>query len=238
MPHVQTETLKAVLTNPATFSFTLLTVFLDIYGMEALAWHPATIQMDLEQDFGIDMPAANYDRLMTAVNLFTTNNFFVSTPDFARTCVALSGHHPTPNLMQLPSAEDIAWGITEALLIHPPEDHEEEPFSKEITGFIGEVLNHEGILNPPDVLKIASRDRKSINQLGYEYAGDQETFSGITEMDQARTTYINHIIDSRLRGLLMQLSTLPLQHGNATELATKLLKKLPSRGSHEILFLE
>lgn len=222
-----TETIGKLLANPNTFGFTLLTIFLDLHGHEGLEWRPATIQMELEQEFGIDMPAGNYDRLMTAISIYTTNTFFVSTPDFVRACVVLSGHHPTPNLLQLPDSEDLAWGITEGLLIQPPGNGEKGPFSAEITGFIGEVLSSEGIINPPDVLRIAVRDQSLLSRVSYDYSEDPEMFSGIVQMENSKTDAINGIIKGRLHSLLMQLATLPLQNGDAMTMATKMLAQMP-----------
>lgn len=239
MPHTQiqsSEHIGKTLADPNTFAFTLLTIFLDLYGHEedeqdkpgaCLWWRPATIQMELEDEFGIDMPAANFDRLMTAISIFATNSFFISTPDFVRACVVLSGHHPTPNLLQLPDAVDLAWGITEGLLIHPPEDDRRGPFAPEITGFIGEVLSSEGILNPPDVLRIATRDQTLLSKVNYDYSEDPDMFSGIVQMEQSKTDDINRVVGGRLRALLGQLSTLPLQHGSAVEVAVKMIDKLP-----------
>jgi hypothetical protein len=221
-----TEIIGKALADPRTFGFTLLTIFLDLHGHEGLEYTPATIQMELEQEFGIDMPAGNYDRLLTAINIYTTNGFFVSTPDFVRACVVLSGHHPTPNLMQLPDSEDLAWGITEGLLIHPPEG-EKGPFMPEITAFIGEVLSSEGIINPPDVLRIAVRDQSLLSRVNYDYSEDPEMFAGIVQMENSKTDAINRLVSGRLRGLLMQLSTLPLQNGDAMTMATKMLAKMP-----------
>ena len=230
MPHSQiqsTELIGKLLADPKTFAFTLLTIFLDLHGHEGLDWRPATIQMELEQEFGIDLPAGNFDRLMTAISIYTTNSFFVSTPDFVRACVVLSGHHPTPKLMQMPDAEDIAWGITEGLLIQPPADGEHGPFSAEITAFIGEVLTQEGIMNPPDVLRIGTRDHTSLSRISYDYSNDSETFGDIMHTEQSKTADINRVIGGRLRGLLVQLASLPLQNGSASEIANKMLTKLP-----------
>lgn len=224
-----TEQIGKALANPNSFGFTLLTIFLDLHGHEGLEWRPATIQMELEQEYSIDMPAGNFDRLMTAISIYTTNSFFVSTPDFVRACVVLSGHHPTPNLLQLPDAEDLAWGITEGLLIHPPDDAKEGPFVPEITGFIGEVISSEGILNPPDVLRIGTHDKGKLSKVNYDFSDDPEMFSGIVQMEQGKTDDINRVINGRLRSLLAQLAILPLENGDAKAVAIKMMNALPQQ---------
>src|SRR6516165_7383164 len=136
-------------TDADAFATTLLTLFLDTYGTEGLAWHPDTISMEIEHDLGIIMPPDNYERLMTAISLLTTDGFFTSVPDFVYGCVVLNGHHVPPGVFSPADAADCAWGVTEAMLINPPEDR--TPFSDEICSYIGKVLDDEGILVPPDV---------------------------------------------------------------------------------------
>ncbi len=190
-------------------------------------WHPATVQMEIEHTFGIDLPAASYDRLMTAISLLTTNSFFNSPVDYTRACVVLSGHEVTPQTLMLPDAADLAWGTTEALLISPPDDKDENPFVPEITAYIGMVLDSEGILNPPDILRIATRDNELVNRVNYEYSDDPEMFGAIHQMEGSKTDDINRVIRGRMIALAQQLQALPLRHGKLEELAQRMLANLP-----------
>jgi hypothetical protein len=220
--------LKEILTDRGSFATTLLVVFLDEYTTEGLEWDPATIQMELEHDNGIDLPAENFDRLMTAIHILTDDNFFNRTSDFVRDCVTLSGHHVDEASLILPDSSDLAWGITEALLISPPEDDNEEPFSAEICGLIGEVLDQEGILTPPDVLKIGARSKNSYQQVVGEYADDPEMFSAINKTEQGKSDDISQVLRERMHGLLQQLSEVPLKNGDAAGVVAKLRHHVPA----------
>lgn len=213
--------------DPQMFGATLLTLFIDCYGTDGMGWHPATIQMEIEEDFGVDIPAVNLDRLLTAINLHITNTFFTSVPDFLRTCVVLSGHQVTPHTMILPDAADVAWGVTEALFISPPEEDDESPFVPEITAYIGQVLDSEGILNPPDILRIATRDRELLDRVNYDYSDDPEMFSAINQMESSKTEDINRVIKGRMQALIIQLQSLPLRNGKLEEVVKRMMASLP-----------
>ena len=160
------DALKAALTSPNSFATVLLTVYLDSFGTEGLAWGPDTVQMEVEQEHGVGLPPANFDRLLTAISLLTTDSFYASLPDFARACVVLSGHLPTPDLLILPDCDDLAWGMTEGMLIAPPDEGEGPPFHPEISGYVGHALDNEGIITPPDVLRLGTRSRDLVAHAG------------------------------------------------------------------------
>lgn len=211
--------------RPGMYAFNLVTMFLDCYGKEGLYWLPETIEMTIREDFGVDLSPASFDRLMTGINILTSNSFFVSESDFTRECVALAGTFAPEDLLELPDCLDVAWGITEALLLHPPEG--ENPFSPEIVGYIAHALQEEGITNPPDVLRIASSQLADLaNQVSYDYSDDPEMFGMISQMESSKTDDINKTVRARLTGLLQQLQALPLRSGK-TGFVAALLGKLP-----------
>lgn len=225
-PQTNPGSLDAFWADPRMFGMTLLVMFLDTYGTEALEWDPITIQMEVESDFGVDLPAVNYEKLMTAISLLITDGFYSSPPDFTRACVVLSGHQPMPELLLLPDAADVAWGITEAMLISPSDEANENPFSKEITAYIGQVLDSEGILNPPDILRIATRDNSLLDRVNYDYSDDEQMFSAINKMEEGKTGDINFLVKGRARALAYQLESLPLRVGRTAKLTQQLLSRL------------
>lgn len=218
---------RAFWLNPEAFAFNLLAVFLDAYGTDGLSWTPETIEMEIHDDVGVDLPAGNFDKLMTAITLLTSNSFFVSLPDFLRTCVSLT-HIVTPHdSLILPDSEDLAWGITEALLIEPADPKAEKPFSDEIVGYIGETLDSEGILTPPDVLRIATRDPKLMERINFDFSDDPAMFAAIQVAEQAKTDSISRTVSVRLRAVVEQLQALPLAHGKMA-VVQKLLARMPA----------
>jgi hypothetical protein len=198
-------------TNPDAFTTTLLVLFLDKYGTEGLKWDPATIAMEVEQDFGVALSGPNFDRLMTGVQLLVTDDFYKSLPTFIAFCNVLAGGSWNPELWDPADALEIAWGITEALLISPPED--EEPFTEEIRAYIGYTLDAEGIMQAPDVLRIAARNTQAFVQ--NDFSDDPEMFAAMYAVEQEKTNEINKIVRFRFGLLAKQLEGLELRTGDA-----------------------
>jgi hypothetical protein len=190
-------------------------------------WHPGTILLEIRDDFGVELPRANFDRLMAGIHLITSDAFYKSPPTFVEICNVLSGGLYDPATWDPADALECAWGITEALLLSPPDANDEEPFSPEIRAYIGKALDEEGILDPPDVLRIAIRDGGS-NQAAKISSkfDDPEIRAAITRTEADKVQEINDRIRSNLRTLIVQLEALQLAHGDASALAGKLAHTL------------
>ena len=213
---------KQVWTNPESFTTTLLTLFIDTYGTEATTWTPETVLLQVEEDFQVPLPQANFDRLMTGIALLTTNAFFKSLPDFVNWCNILAGDSYDPNLWDPADAGEVAWGITEAMLLAPPD--EDEPFTDEIRAYIGKVLDGEGILQPPDVLRLALRGGDPSMNLPDEYANDPAMYAAIYGAAADRGQAITNMLTDGLRRLSQQLEALPLREGDTKDVVRRMLK--------------
>lgn len=237
MPDEGLARLRRLWAGTDGFGFTLLTHFVDHFWREfpdekspdrrsPLEWTPATIEMELAADLQVEPSATAMDRLQTAIAVLTGDSFFVSPVDFARGCVSLAGPFVPADHMAMPDCKDIAWGITEALLIRPPEDDEREMFSPEVIGLIGQALDAEGIINPPDVLRIGARDTDWSARVSYDFSDDPEMFAAVQQVEASRTDEINATVRGGLRRMLEQLRDLPLRYGK-TEPVAALLARLP-----------
>lgn len=208
-------------TSRETFATVLLTLFLDRFGMEALEWDPSTIALEIEEEFDVHLSQLSLDKLFTAIHVLTTDRFFKSLPDFIAFCNVFGGDTYNPEVFDPADAEEVAWGITEALLIAPPEDNEPEPFSDEIRAYIGGVLDKEGILNAPDVLRIALRKARVSPAIG-DFSDDPEMFNAIYDVEAGKTADINQTIQTKTQILAAQLAALQLTNGNAKQVAQML----------------
>ena len=217
--------LAEALTGDGTYATVLLTIFVETYGTEGTQWSPETIAMELNEDFDIEIPPANLDRLMTAINLLLSDDFYKSLPDFINYCNILSGDTYDPRSWDPADSVECAWGITEGLMIQPPDDGDENPFSEEIVAYIGKVLDEEGIINPPDVLKIAVRDSDHSQAIG-EFSDDPIMFNAIHDFEASKTQEINEAIKTHVQRLGAQLEALPLRVGNAKGVVQQMLRSL------------
>ena len=208
-------------TSPETLATVLLTMFLDAFGTEALAWDPATITLEIEDEFNVDLPQQSLDKLIAAIQILTTDRFFKNTPDFVTFCNVLSGDEYRPDVFDPADAEEVAWGITEALLISPPDDEDPEPFSNEIRAYIGAVLDKEGIVNPPDILRIALRVARVSPSIG-DFSDDPEMFNAVYAIESGKTADINNTIILRTKLLAAQLGALKLKNGKVDQVVKTL----------------
>lgn len=202
-----------------TFGCVLLTMFLDRFGTEALGWEPATIAMEVEEEFDVELPQLSLDRLIVAIQILTTDRFFKSLPDFITFCNVLNGDEYSPDSWDPADAEEVAWGITESLLIAPPEEN--DPFTDEIRGYIGKVLDSEGIINPPDILRIALREARVSPSIG-DFSDDPEMFNAVYDLETGKTEDINQTIRFKTKLLVAQLRALHLENGKTEAVAAML----------------
>jgi hypothetical protein len=218
MKTVQTpETVRRVLMDPASFTTTLITLLVDVYGTEAFTWDPTTLLLELQDDFKAVMPQITFDRIQIGIQLLTSNGFYKNCPTFVTSCNVLSGF-PAGEGMMLADSLSCAWGITEAVLLAPPDDGDDEPFTEEIRAYIGTMLANDGVVDPPDILKIAITDQPNDEM----FSDDPEMFAAVKSVDAGKTAEISAILRRSLMLLLEQLSQLPLKHGDASNVATKL----------------
>jgi hypothetical protein len=133
----------------------------------------------------------------------------------------LDGEEYRPDVFDPADAEEVAWGITEAALINPPDDAEEATFSDEIRAYIGTVLDNEGILNPPDILRIALRAAR-ISPALEDFSDDPMMFNAVYDLEAGKTEDINRTIVLRTKMLAAQLQALNLKNGDAKQVAALL----------------
>lgn len=208
-------------TSRETFASVLLTMYIDRFGLEALSWDPTTISMEIEDEFDVDLPQLALDKLMVAIQILTTDRFYKSLPDFISFCNVLSGDPYRPDMWDPADAEEVAWGVTEALLIYPPEDDDPEPFTDEIRAYIGAVLDSEGLVNPPDILRIALRQARVSPSIG-DFSDDPMMFNAVYDLEEGKRQDIEQSIRFQTKLLVAQLRALNLKNGSAEQVAAML----------------
>lgn len=223
------EKRKQVWQDQNSFATTLLMLFLDMYGTESFDWDPLTIQTEIEKDFGIKLSRPVFDRLMAGIAVVGTDAFFTSLPDFINLCNVMSGDSYDPTVFDPADTGECAWGMTEALMLSPPEDNETEPFSQQIVDYISEALKSEGILTPPDILRIGLKEDAAqlLDKVRYDFSDDPDMFNAIFDVEKSKTEDINAMVKERLKTLVQQLESLPLDNGDSTQIVKKLAASLP-----------
>lgn len=219
--------MQQIWTSPDTFASVLLAAYLDRFGVEALDWDPTTATLEIEEEFDVDLPQESLDKLMVAIQILTTNRFYKSLPDFITFCNVLSGDEYRPDMWDPADAEEVAWGITEAMIIYPPEDDEPEPFTDEIRAYIGRVVDMEGMINPPDILRIALRQARVSPDIA-DFSDDPQMFNAVYDLEEGKKEDINQAIILRTNMLAEQFAALKLVNGK-TEGVASALKQMATK---------
>ena len=206
------EVLKKALVDQNTFASVLLVIAVDRLELEMLQWDPETIRMELDQTFEIKMPDPCFNKLMAAVTIVTSDAFYKDLPTFIALCNALCDGSVETDQWEPADALEIAWGIVESMLVWPPQG--KDPFVPQILEYIAAALKDEGIMDPPDVLKLGMlAGSKEWKQVQDTFSEDPEMFAAIYETEQAKTAEINNIVKQRLTLLFEQLQALELGTG-------------------------
>jgi hypothetical protein len=85
------------------------------------------------------------------------------------------------------------------------------------------VLDSEGIINPPDILRIALREAR-VSPSIEDFSDDPEMFNAIYDLESGKTEDINQTIRLKTKLLIAQLKALSLENGK-TETVAKILEQ-------------
>ncbi len=216
-----TKAVRALLESPDTYATTLLVWALDTYGTECLGWHPTTLKMEIESDFKVRLPKQNFDKLLAAVAVLTTDLFFKDAARFVQLANVLAGDDFEPDEFEPADSAEMAWAVTEALLLVPPDADDPEPFSDEVRHYIGLALEEEGFVSPPDILRIALGGDFRLKVDG-AHAADPELMAEIRRVQAQRAGEVEAVVRNGLVELLDQLAALPLANGSTQGLTQKI----------------
>lgn len=227
--------IQRIWSDPESLGSTLLVWFVDEYGdqgqednepLPCLQWEPETIWMELTEDVGIIPPKGNFDRLMAAILVQTSDRFWHELDAFIRVCNMFSGSTLDLQTFDPADAHEISWGITEAVLLDPPSDVM-NLFSADIRAYIQATCSYEGILNPPGVLRLGGYTPEKAATTLYQFSDDPDLYSTVYSTGIDKSNDIVRYVNGRASQLIEQLQTLPLQNGSAEGLVQKLIKLLP-----------
>lgn len=206
--------IQAALRDPASFGTTLLMAVAGSYGVDNIGrgWLPETLLAEIKDDFHVELSSSAASKLIAAATILTSDRFFKNLPDFVDLANAINGAGFDPTSFDPVSAEEACWAITEAVFLlrscldSVPVDEME--FSDEIRGYLGAALDAEGIVDPPDVLRVAERDRDRMGRVLGDFSDDPATFDAIYSAERDKSREIESEVENRMNALLGQLSAL------------------------------
>ena len=226
------DTVRNMLQGDGTYATVLLVWALDHFGIDAdtgqpcvFVWAPDTIRQEIKTDTGVLLPKRNFDKLMAAVAIITTDSFFKNVSRFIQLANILAGDEFDPAEFDMADSVECAWAITEGLLLWPPDDDDPEPFCDDIRHYIGHVLREEGYVTPPDILRVAL-DADFSAKVQYGFSDDPEMFSAIYANQKAKADDVTSVITDGLSEMLSQLKALNLKDGSTEDVEKKIAQVL------------
>jgi len=189
------------------FATTILGLLLKVYGQNLMSWDGLTIQMEVRDDFQLEMPRTVYDRLMALLSSMTSNQVFIDVPIFDETVSALVGKGLGQE-QDAPPVEDVAWAVTEILLNDPrPKGRNaNDPWSRNIKKYVRVVLDDEGMPIAPKALDFAGNDN-----VNAETSDDEAYYAGVWGVQAERAKEVDTWLDDRVALLLAQLEYVGVQ---------------------------
>lgn len=188
-------------------------------GTSCLQWTPLTIDAEIHEELGHESSPRAFTKLMTAIQLLTTDDFYVSEPSFVEGCCGLAGDQISDQHFIMPTAEDVAWAIIESGIIGSvAKGQEPRPFSDAIKTYIRKALEDEGFSSPA---YMGLED-----QPPPDFSDDPEMFAGVWSVQKSRRDDLKRSATDKAEKLLEQLRILPLKNGSTKSLVAELRQSL------------
>lgn len=203
------------LANEDTFATTLLALCLDRYGTEIFDWDVRTLNIALAEDFNVEVPRANLDKIQALILVHTTNMVFVSLEAFVHVCNVLSGSEANFSHWDHLTPEEALWGLYEIALhigIERKDNETPDEFNDEIRQYLGVVARNAGLVRPPDLLRIA--DMHDAHQRVDDWQEDPIFVKAIHDNDKARNDELMLFLADRIEALIAEMTAAPLQFRN------------------------
>jgi hypothetical protein len=187
-----------------TFATVLTSSLLKIYGSEALNWDAQTIQLQVKEDFNVDMPRRVFDQLMGQIAAITSTavyNDVIAFDAYASAVNRLSIRfdHDTPD------PGDIAWAVAELAQVDP-EPVGVKGWSPDIIAYIRVVLDDAGLPIPPKVLKFVPPRPPQSN-----FSDSPDLYAASWASQEALATEVDQHVDELTLLMLADLAKLGIK---------------------------
>lgn len=190
-----------------TFATVLLAILFKLFGPEVLDWDGLTIQLEIKDRFGVDVPRRVYDKLMALITALSTDRVYKEVPLFDEFVSAINGEGMGIE-QDIPAVDDVAWAVAELSMNDPdPVTRDpKNPWSKDVQKYVRVVLDDEGMSIAPKVLDFAP---SKVRQL--EGMDAPEVYAGSWGSSQDRADEVDRWVDNMAMTLIRQLMDLGIE---------------------------
>ena len=220
--------------DPDAFGTALVAILVDNYGTEIFDVDAEVIADTVAADFNCKPLDDNMDKAMSLILVITTDHFWHTWESFHLVCDALTGNGADMHTWSPLSPEEMAWGITEAMVNDPAEQPKKDPvdgappkpasrFSEEVRRYMGVLLQEQGVNTATGMLA----DAVFVNAVN-TMPTDPVMHKAYVSRKEGITAEVDEFVHRRLAALIFQLKKLPLRHRDQ-KAWQRFLAKLPSR---------
>lgn len=225
--------------DPESPAVCLLTLGIDRYPeteaghLLCLNWMPSTWRDEILHDTGAPPAQRCLDRLGAALGLLNNpDEFYRSVPGFRDVCSGLASDWFDSSVDHHLTTDEIARGLIEAHMIHPPDEQLGEQFSPGVRRYVNVLARYEGFSRLPDIFKSFGIRADPGVDWGHDLSSDEELSSLATAGDDDRQQELTDSIASWMLDLADRLERLPLHTiKNAKSVADDIRKRVPATTS-------
>lgn len=195
-PLQENTRVKMLLASSETLATVVHAVIIAQYGVQAYAWDPATVVLEVMDDFGVEMSPACYNRWAAMSLAMTSPDVFERFDAFTAVANTFASGEPYFTVFDPATLEECAWALAEIAL-----NRELPTLGYAVKAYIGALLRTDGYSadNAPDVIALYT-DPDADKAL-------RDVLRGIA--DSPSRGAVELYIDEQLATLAAQLSQVP-----------------------------
>jgi hypothetical protein len=205
---------KQFLLDPEVYGTAVLAIAINEFGTECLDWDPNALELELTTLCRNEIPDATMDRLMAAISILTTDDFFRDIYAFSALCNALNRGVISGDMWIPADLDDVLWAVTEVRMLLG-EGYSDTNYSDNINKYVGILLQREG-----STLKFAELDPEE-ERVYKAYDGDAVLEQAFWERQEEDRNNLEKENIRRLQEYMLQLSKLPIQSEWLTAIRSK-----------------
>lgn len=131
--------------TPATL---LNCLILKTYGSQCYNWEFETLWMQLMEDYGVVLSDFTKHKISAVISLNTSTQFYDNWESFENICQAFNDNDVHFEDMTPLTAEELTWGVIEAML----NDDFEGVFSADVLAYIESIFKKDGVSTCPEFI--------------------------------------------------------------------------------------
>ncbi len=202
----------SIFSNPQAFASPLIAEVTDRFGTAAYDWDPKSLRLSIEDTTGISLSADNMDKIQAGLLVLTTNQFLVSLESFIQVCNAMGGEGTDFESFDPAEVDEMAWTITEALLLVPAEQGLPQVFSQEIRHYILKASEYEGFVELPKPLSGVAGDL--VKKVAAPVETDRLLYAASFSASRDAVAAVEAGVQAKFAAMMAQMNGLALTTGD------------------------